>query len=90
VIASVGLGLDIRTGAEIIDAAGCYILPSGIDPHTHLEFAFTGAVTADDFEWGTKAALTGGTTMIVDMCIPAPGQSLLAPFAQLFEDKHRE
>ena len=80
VIASVGPGLNIPTGVEIIDACGCYILPGGIDPHTHLEFAFMGAVTADDFEWGTKAALTGGTTMIVDMCIPAPGRSLLAAY----------
>jgi dihydropyrimidinase len=55
-------------------------MPGGIDPHTHLEFAFMGTVTADDFEWGTKAALSGGTTTVVDFCIPNPGQSLLAAY----------
>src|SRR5258708_4587690 len=55
-------------------------MPGGIDPHTHLEMPFMGTVTSDDFEWGTKAALTGGTTMVVDFCIPDPGQSMLAAY----------
>ncbi len=79
-IAAVGPDLDVPFGATVIDAAGCYVLPGGIDPHTHLEFSFMGTVSADDFEWGTKAALAGGTTMVVDMCIPSPGQSLLAAY----------
>jgi dihydropyrimidinase len=70
VIAAIGPNLEAPAGAEVIDAGGCYVIPGGIDPHTHLEFEFMGTVTADDFEWGTKAALSGGTTMIVDMCIP--------------------
>jgi dihydropyrimidinase len=79
-IVAVGPNLAAPTGAEVIDAGGCYVLPGGIDPHTHLDFTFMGTATADDFEWGTKAALSGGTTMVVDHCIPAPGQSLLAAY----------
>ena len=55
-------------------------MPGGIDPHTHMELMFMGKVSADDFEWGTKAGLSGGTTMIVDFCIPAPGESMLAAY----------
>lgn len=51
-------------GARIIDAAGKYVIPGGIDPHTHLEFKFGGTTTADDFYQGTKAAIAGGTTTI--------------------------
>ena len=79
-IAALGDKLDAPAGAEVIDAGGCYVLPGGIDPHTHLEFTFMGVVTADDFEWGTKAALSGGTTMVVDFCVPSPGQSMLAAY----------
>lgn len=79
-IVAIGLDLKAPAGAEVIEAGGCYVMPGGIDPHTHLEFAFMGTVTADDFEWGTKAALSGGTTMVVDFCIPNPGQSLLTAY----------
>ena len=82
-IVAVGEGLAAPAGAEIIDAGGAYVLPGGIDPHTHCELAFMGSVSADDFEWATKAALSGGTTMIVDFCIPAPGASMLAAYAGL-------
>jgi dihydropyrimidinase len=80
VIAAIGEGLEAPPGCEIIDAGGCDVLPGGIDPHTHMELMFMGTVSADDFEWGTKAALSGGTTMIVDFCIPAPGASMLAAY----------
>ena len=79
-IVAVGEKLEAPAGAEIVDAGGCYVMPGGIDPHTHMELMFMGTVSADDFEWGTKAALSGGTTMIVDFCIPAPGQSLLEAY----------
>jgi dihydropyrimidinase len=79
-IVAVGERLEAAKAADIIDAGGCYVMPGGIDPHTHMELAFMGTVSADDFEWGTKAALSGGTTMIVDFCIPTPGESMLAAY----------
>lgn len=65
------------TGGETLDASGCYVMPGGIDPHTHLEMPFMGTYSADDFESGTRAGLSGGTTMVVDFCLPSPNQSLL-------------
>jgi dihydropyrimidinase len=79
-IVQVGEKLEAPGKTEIIDAGGLYVMPGGIDPHTHMELMFMGTVSADDFEWGTKAALSGGTTMIVDFCIPAPKQSMLAAY----------
>jgi len=72
----VGIGPDL-SGDEVLDAAGCYVMPGGIDPHVHLEMPFMGTYSADDFESGTRAGLAGGTTMVVDFCLPDPGQSLL-------------
>jgi dihydropyrimidinase len=73
-IAAIGPGLK---GDETLDATGCYVMPGGIDPHTHLEMPFMGTYSADDFESGTRAALSGGTTMVVDFALPAPGQGLI-------------
>lgn len=73
-IAAIGRGL---TGDTTLDATGCYVMPGGIDPHTHLEMPFMGTYSADDFESGTRAALAGGTTMVVDFALPSPGQGLL-------------
>ena len=73
-IAAIGPGLK---GDTVLDATGCYVMPGGIDPHTHLEMPFMGTYSADDFESGTRAALSGGTTMVVDFALPAPGQGLL-------------
>ena len=65
------------SGDTVLDATGCYVMPGGIDPHVHLEMPFMGTYSADDFESGTRAGLAGGTTMVVDFCLPAPDQSLL-------------
>ncbi|WP_420342752.1 dihydropyrimidinase [Paenirhodobacter sp.] len=73
-IAAIGQGLD---GDKVLDATGCYIMPGGIDPHTHLEMPFMGTYSADDFESGTRGALAGGTTMVIDFALPAPGEGLL-------------
>jgi dihydropyrimidinase len=59
-----------------IDATGKYILPGGIDAHTHLDMPFGGTTSSDDFETGTIAAAHGGTTTIVDFAIQQKGGSL--------------
>ena len=85
-IVAVGVSLDAPTRAEVIDAGGAYVIPGGIDPHTHLEMPFMGTYSADDFESGTRAALSGGTTMVVDFCLPSPKQSLLEAL-QMWDNK---
>ena len=64
-------------GDKVIDAADCYIMPGGIDPHTHLDMPFMGTNSADNYDSGTRAALSGGTTMVVDFFIPDRGQPLM-------------
>jgi len=77
-IALIGTALDIpRENVDtVIDASGKYVLPGGIDVHTHLDMPFGGATSADDFETGTIAAAHGGTTSIVDFAIQYKGQTL--------------
>jgi dihydropyrimidinase len=59
VIAAVGPDLDAPAGAEIVDAGGQYVMPGGIDPHTHMQMPFMGFVTMDDFYTGTSAGRRG-------------------------------
>jgi len=75
-VVAIGESLAPTNGTRVIDAAGRYVLPGGVDTHTHLDMPFGGTVTADDWASGTLAAACGGTTAIVDFCIPAKGQSL--------------
>jgi dihydropyrimidinase len=77
-IAVIGSSLDIPAANvdTVIDAAGKYVLPGGIDVHTHMDMPFGGATSADDFETGTRAAAFGGTTTIVDFAIQYRGQTL--------------
>ncbi|WP_285568034.1 dihydropyrimidinase [Streptomyces sp. RTGN2] len=63
---------------ETVDADGCWVLPGGVDPHTHLDTLIRGHRTCDDFHRGTVAALAGGTTSVIDFCYPEPGESPLA------------
>ncbi len=79
-IAAVGDTLDAPAGAELVDAGGCYVMPGGIDPHTHMELPFMGTVTTEDFFSGTAAGFAGGTTTIIDFVIPNPKQSLMEAY----------
>jgi dihydropyrimidinase len=67
-------------GTQTLDAGGRYVMPGGIDPHTHMQLPFMGTVAADDFFTGTAAGLAGGTTSIIDFVIPDPQQPLLDAF----------
>lgn len=77
-IVAVGEGLDSPAGAEVIDAGGCYVMPGGIDPHTHMELPFMGTVASEDFFTGTTAGAAGGTTMIIDFVIPSPQEDVMS------------
>src|SRR6185295_5135305 len=63
------LGSKVQNIDRTINAQGKYVIPGGIDPHTHLDMPFGGGTSADDFETGTRAAAFGGTTSIVDFAI---------------------
>jgi dihydropyrimidinase len=80
-IAAVGLNLD-EAGAHVIDAGGAYVIPGGIDPHTHMELPFMGTVASEDFFTGTAAGAAGGTTTIIDFVIPGQRQTLMDGFHQ--------
>ncbi len=74
--------IDKSGECEEIDAAGQYIMPGGIDPHTHMQLPFMGTVASEDFFSGTAAGLAGGTTMIIDFVIPSPQQNLMEAYHQ--------
>jgi dihydropyrimidinase len=73
VIQQVRPGIPTYSATKVIDAAGMYVLPGGIDCHTHLDMPFGGTTSADDFLTGTRAAAFGGTTTIVDFAIQPRG-----------------
>ena len=81
-ITAVGEGLDAPKKATVIDAGSQFVMPGGIDPHTHMQLPFMGTVASEDFETGTAAGLAGGTTMIIDFVIPGPQQDIMEAYHQ--------
>jgi len=72
------IGKNLSMEADtVVDAAGKYVFPGGIDPHTHLDMPFGGTTSADDFETGTRAAAHGGTTTLIDFAIQEKKKSTL-------------
>ncbi len=74
-ITTIGTSLNIQAD-KIIDAKGKYVIPGGIDVHTHLDMPFGGTTSSDDFETGTVAAAFGGTTSLIDFAIQPKGKSM--------------
>lgn len=74
-ISAIGKNLSMKADTEI-DATGKLVFPGGIDPHVHLDMPFMGTFSSDSYETGTRAALYGGTTMVIDFVLQTQGKSL--------------
>src|ERR1700694_5393897 len=79
-VVALGSSLPRDNAKHLIDAAGKYVFPGGIDVHTHLDMPFGGTTSADDCETGTRAPAFGGTTTLIDFAIQYKGQSLRTAF----------
>ena len=75
-ISVIGKSLDSAVD-KVIDASGKFVIPGGIDPHTHMELPFGGTQSSDDFFTGTRAAAFGGTTTIIDFAVQYKGESMI-------------
>lgn len=81
------LGFDVSANVDrVIDATGRYVIPGGVDAHTHMEMPFGGTFASDTFETGTRAAAWGGTTTIVDFVVQYPEQNILDQY-RLWHEK---
>ncbi|MHB8692617.1 MAG: dihydropyrimidinase, partial [Solirubrobacteraceae bacterium] len=84
------IGRSLGSSADtVIDAAGKYVLPGAIDPHTHMEMPFGGTMSCDSFTSGTTSAAFGGVTAIVDFCLQQKGQSIPDALATWHEKLER-
>ena len=79
-ITRIGASLDAPPGTVVVDAAGKYVFPGFIDPHVHITLPFMGTFAKDTYETGSKAALVGGTTTLIEMCCPARADDTLGAF----------
>jgi dihydropyrimidinase len=77
VIKAIGKDVSV-TADQVIDASGKLVMPGGIDPHVHLDMPFMGTYSSDNYETGTRAALFGGTTTVIDFILQKQGNSLHA------------
>src|ERR1700751_2571451 len=87
-IEAIGKSLPRENARQLVDAAGKYVFPGGIDVHTHLDMPFGATTSADDFETGTRAAAWGGTTTLVDFAIQYKGQTLRTAFDTWMKKAH--
>ncbi|MFI0146357.1 dihydropyrimidinase [Streptomyces globisporus] len=78
VVALAAPGSQEWAAERVIDASQKYVIPGGVDAHTHMELPFGGTFASDTFETGTRAAAWGGTTTIVDFAVQSKGQALRA------------
>lgn len=74
-VTAIGKNLPI-TAEKIIDVSGKLVFPGGVDPHVHLDLPFMGTFSSDNYETGTRAALFGGTTFVIDYAIQSRGKSM--------------
>jgi len=81
-ISVIGKKLGIPDGTTVIDATGLLVMPGGIDPHVHLDMPFMGTFSSDTHETGTRAALFGGTTTVIDFVLQRQGHSLKEALAE--------
>jgi len=79
-ITRIGPRLEAPPGAQVVDAAGKYVFPGFIDPHVHITLPFMGTLAKDTYETGSRAALIGGTTTLIEMCCPSRTDDILAGF----------
>src|ERR1700721_1023570 len=80
-VVAMGRGL-AATADKVIDATGLLVMPGGIDPHVHLDMPFMGTFSSDTHETGTRAALFGGTTMVIDFVLQKQGHTLREALAE--------
>src|ERR1700709_2095740 len=80
-ISAIGKDLNVKA-TRVIDAAGMLVFPGGIDPHVHLDMPFMGTFSSDTYETGTRAALHGGTTTVIDFVLQTQGHSLRSALAE--------